>query len=782
MVKSTKIKFSRQLLLLISFALLFCLIACGGSKDTDTGSNSTTTSVASLTLSVPSSITYPTPVTVTAILRDANGALVQGAVVTFSAASSLVAFDPSSATALTDVNGTASITLNAADSTSEGATSISASAPVTTSGTTTTVTSAPVGIAVHKVSNLSSLILSVPSSVTYPTQVTATAVLRDASGALANNVIVTFSAANSSLVAFTSSTAITVAGSASVNLSAAGISSTGATYISASAPITVGGVITTITSTPVAIAVNGASITLDTPLTLSPSSISAFGTSSISVPVLVNGSPATVPISVTFSSPCATAGKAQISSPVTSILGTATSTYTDNGCAGDDVITASITGYTRSATLTVAAPAANNIQFVSATPEIIGTKTVGAASLSKSSVVKFKVVNSSNLGMAGVVVDFSLLPANVPGGVSLSATQATSDSNGEITTAVTSGTVPTPVWVVATVHSTPTIFSQSNVLTITTGLPTQDFFSLSVQTYNIEGWVYDGVTSTLTVIASDRLGNPVPDGTAINFVTEGCQIQPASCTTASGTCTVTFRSAELRPSDGRVTILAYAVGEKSFVDGNGNNIYDASTSPAETFYDLGDLYIDANENGTWDTGEQFYLPYSSAGSVACQSQPGGTALPGNYADVPSKTNTCTGTWGNNYVRRDTVIVLSGSVPTISPDTVTMGSKCIKSINLTLKDVNNNPMPEGTTIAIGTNHVYFTPSGATSASTAAVTIDAGSPVLNTNIAGGTIFRLTVDGGTSCYAPFPPVAFPEGFVNVIITTPKGLVTPFVITVNP
>ena len=41
-------------------------------------------------------------------------------------------------------------------------------------------------------------------------------------------------------------------------------------------------------------------------------------------------------------------------------------------------------------------------------------------------------------------------------------------------------------------------------------LPAQNGFSLSVQTSNIEGWSYDGVDTTLLVIASDRMGNPVP--------------------------------------------------------------------------------------------------------------------------------------------------------------------------------------------------------------------------------------------------------------------------------
>jgi hypothetical protein len=328
---------------------------------------------------------------------------------------------------------------------------------------------------------------------------------------------------------------------------------------------------------------------------------------------------------------------------------------------------------------------------------------------------------------------------------------------------------------VATVHGT-SLKSQSNTLTITTGLPTQNFFSLSVQTYNIEGWNYDGITSALLIIASDRLGNPVPDGTAINFITEGSQITPASCTTTGGTCSVNFTSAASRPANGRVTILAYALGEKSFIDTNANNSHDSG----ETFYDLGDPYIDANENGIWDSGEQ-YITSSTAGSSACLTQPSATALPSNYANVPSKENTCTGAWGQNYVRRDAVIVLSGSDAYITmPHTVSMGSSCTQSISRMLMDVNGNPMPAGTTVTIANNNVYHDEEGY-EPGTADVRVT-GTPVINTNNLGGTPITITVSGGTYC-SSFPVLQYPQGSVDIVVTTPKGLSTtiPFTVTGN-
>lgn len=674
MTKLTNTKLSLSALLLVFFISFFSLLSgCGGSKSPAAGTATTPAVVdlSSVTLSTAFNfVTYGTPLSASATVRDANGVIVPNAVVTFAADSGLVVFDPVSATALTNGGGTASILINTADPTSAGATNITAFTSITTGGTATAVISAPVGIAV-----------------------------------------------------------------------------------------------------------GGALVTLGT-LTLGSPSISAYGTSSVSIPVYISGVLATIPIQVAFSSTCAglIPAKATLTTPVTTILGTATSTYKDLGCgSGTDSITASVTGATVNATITVVPPAANNMQFISAVPASIG---ILGSSLPQSSVVKFQVVDASNNGVAGVLVDFSLLPLSLPGNVTLSAPSATSDASGYVTVSVITGTVPTPVWVVAQVHTNPAILSQSNTLTITTGMPTQNFFSLSVSTFNIEGWSHDGVTSTLTIIASDRLGNPVPNGTAIDFITPvSGQILPATCSTSGGTCTVTYKSSGSRPTNGRVTLLAYAVGEKSFIDANGNNSYDAG----ETFYDLGDLYIDANENGHWDPGEQSFAPCPTCpfGSLPCLERPSGNPLPASYANVPSKDNTCTGSWETNYVRRSAVLVLSGSSPTISPTIVSMLSHCRKRFDLLMADENGNPMPAGTTVTTANNNVYYTPNGATTATKATVSIIYGTPVVNTAVAGGTLITLLVEA--DCSAGIP-VAYPSGDVDIVVKAPLGLSTGINITVNP
>jgi hypothetical protein len=298
-------------------------------------------------------------------------------------------------------------------------------------------------------------------------------------------------------------------------------------------------------------------------------------------------------------------------------------------------------------------------------------------------------------------------------------------------------------------------------------LPTQTRFSLAVETWNIEGWGIDNVPDKVTALAFDRLGNPVPDGTAINFYSEAAGFDSASCSTANGSCSVTFLSQNSsRPSDGRITIMASAVGEKSFIDANANNAYDSG----ETFYDLGARYIDNDEDGQWDTGEQILDYFNPTTSVACTIKPGSSALPSDYAK--SVENSCDATWDINYVRDDNVIILSSHKPYQTSYTVTMGSACHKSSTLSLNDENGNAMPAGATISIGSNAVYYLNSSSNS-TTATVSIDSGSPVTK-SYDYGTTFVLTVDG-PDC------ISSPSGTVNVIVTSPKGHTTTIPVTVN-
>ncbi len=684
------------------------------------------------------------------------------------------------------------------------------------------------------------------NKVTSGTPVNVSATVKDASGKLISGAVVTFTT-NSSFAVFTpaSGTALTASdGVANLSMNAASLTAAGATTLQASAQWSVGGAGATATSGPLGFAVGSASVTLGT-MSLGSPSISAYGSTSVSVPVLVNGVAATVPISVSFTSGCVSSSKASITSPVTSVNGVATTTYKDNTCSSaptGETITATVAGVSATSTGTIitAAPVANNVQFVSATPTVIATNGTGASTLPQSALVKFKVVDSTNNGVPGKAVNFSLTPTSTTTAVTLSSTSQTSDSAGEVSVSVTSGPVPTPVWVVAVLAANPTITSQSNALTITTGLPSQNFFSLSVSTHNIDGWSYDGALTTLTVIASDRLGNPAPDGTVANFVSEGGQIQGGTsglgtCATVAGTCSLTLKSANYRPNgettnlpaanlagavqaldgngnpivinnngtagpplfvqNGRVAVLAYALGEKSFVDANGNNIWD----PGETFYDLGDPFLDSNENGRWDSGtaqpdlaEQFFNYQTVANPVACATQNTTTspftsaALPGSYADAPSKANTCNGLInGTNikaYVRRGATIIFSGTQPQISMNSFDMGTKCLATFGFWLMDENNNPMAQGSGLAVANNVVTYIPAGATTKTPASITF-ANPTVLDTTHAGGTWHQFTVDGGPTCVGGGTGGSgYPAGTFNLTVNaSPRNIATSIPISIK-
>jgi hypothetical protein len=61
--------------------------------------------------------------------------------------------------------------------------------------------------------------------------------------------------------------------------------------------------------------------------------------------------------------------------------------------------------------------------------------------------------------------------------------------------------------------------------------------------------------------------------------------------------------------DGRVSITAYAVGEESYTDNDG----DLDFTAGEPFGDLGQVYIDKNDNTAIDAGE--YITGSAANSI-----------------------------------------------------------------------------------------------------------------------------------------------------------------------
>jgi len=736
------------------------------------------------------SISLSSPAKVTATVRDTLGAVVPNVVVTFATSASLATMVPA-ATALTDGAGVASIQIVAASPAAAGATTVSATATVegaSVSGSagfsvTPTNVGSP-GVTVVLTDSSGKAVSSISPG--NPAKVVAT--IRDATGSGVPNAVVSF-ATNPSLATMTpaSGTALTNAsGVASIQIDAAGLTAAGATTISATANVS-GASVTGSTG----YSVSAANAVLGT-MTVATNPLSPYATTSVSVPVSGVGS---TPVTINFSSICAGTGKATLPVSVQTVNAVATATYTDKGCASTDTITASVAGLavTATTTIVVQTPGATSIQFVSATPSTIVLKGTGGAGLVESALVKFKVVDSNNAPIVGADVSLDLTTRT--GGILLDGSSAEvrkkTDGNGEVSVSVQSGTAPTAVWVRATVTSvSPTFSSQSSVLRISTGRPAQDRFSIGASTHNIEGWSTNGVTTTVGVIASDRLGNPVPDGTAINFIAEGAQIVP-SCATVNGACSVTFTSANPHPTGddepnhivtaGRVTVLAYALGEESFSDLYGDNIYHGPGGAAtdargdDPFNDLGDVFIDNNEDGTWQAGEQF-IAFNSASSNACVS---GIAT---SPTAPSKAATCDGRWGAAHVRQKEVIVLSGVNPDVSANrpgvgrfitsqiTYSMGgaTTCTKAFSFYVFDENKNPMPAKTAL------VTVSPP----ASLGTVTISP-STVQDSTAAGGTFHTLQISKPTTTdpdtnLETCVTLGLAGVPLSISVTTPGGMVT--------
>ena len=282
-------------------------------------------------------------------------------------------------------------------------------------------------------------------------------------------------------------------------------------------------------------------------LQISNPAVSAGGSTSVSA-YLVNsdGSLYTQSATVNFNSPCVAAGTAlvQPAASATTTSGIATITYAARGCSGSDLITATATvggqALSASGTVTVAAASVGSIAFVSATPTNIALQGTGDSTRPESSTVVFQVRDATGGPVSNANVSFTLNTS--VGGISITPTTAVSDSQGNVQTVVSAGTVATSVNVTAIVTSvTPNISTQSSQLTVTTGIPTANSFSLSAQCFNIEGWEYDGTTTGINARLGDRFQNPVPDGTAVTFTSEGGNIQ-SQCTT---TTTPTTRKARL---------------------------------------------------------------------------------------------------------------------------------------------------------------------------------------------------------------------------------------------
>ncbi|MBW2100640.1 MAG: Ig-like domain-containing protein [Deltaproteobacteria bacterium] len=347
----------------------------------------------------------------------------------------------------------------------------------------------------------------------------------------------------------------------------------------------------------------------------------------------------------------------------------------------------------------------SSINFISSDPKTISLAGTGGISRVETSKLIFQVMDEFGVPVEGEQVDFEL--STTVGGITLSAENGITNSDGNVSVSVNSGTIHTSVRVTVNIYSDPLISTISDEIVISSGVPDQDSFSLSLETFNPEAWNYDGVEVEITIRAADHFNNPVPAGTMVAFTTEGGSIDPSCQTDETGACSVTWRSQAPRLDNGRVTILATAIGDESFIDSNGNGWYDA-TEPLVT--DLPETFRDDNDNTTFDDGWEEFLDFNSDGIY--------TPANGIYNGVlcsDDAKQTEDGTTELVHVRDSLRLNMSESHARISFSD--MGGNPINQVNLTSATgvssqtvivtiggyYNNLPMPYETTISAETSN-------------------------------------------------------------------------------
>jgi len=146
-------------------------------------------------------------------------------------------------------------------------------------------------------------------------------------------------------------------------------------------------------------------------------------------------------------------------------------------------------------------------------------------------------------------------------------------------------------------------------VTTNPGVISQKHFSVKAselfpQVVDTTNNTYTETEVTITVRIGDRNNLSITDPHTVSFRTEYGLINPSTCQTdENGTCSVTW-IADADPfdvvPDFLVTITAFAIGEESFTDSNGNAVFDDGDAG---FEDLEEPYNDANRNEIYDAGD-----------------------------------------------------------------------------------------------------------------------------------------------------------------------------------
>lgn len=323
-------------------------------------------------------------------------------------------------------------------------------------------------------------------------------------------------------------------------------------------------------------------------------------------------------VTINFSTSCGTFEPESVTS---SNQGDITTSYTaidSNGklCEGTQKIIASNSSdasIKKEVQINIANIVANSLLYTTTTPVNIVTKNSGSASSGK---VEFTVYANGvpasnqeiNIELVKGPSDLSLSSANF-----VRSTVIKSDSAGKILVNLYPGSLPGPVEIKAALKVNPNVFVLSKDVAVATGRAYQAGLSLSMSKNSLRTDI-DGDSATIVARLADRVGNPVPKGTVISFVSEGGKVEPNCATNDQGECSVKLITQNPRPLNNRVSVIAYTEGDKTYKDVNGDNMYTIGTDIL--LNNIGDFFRDDNENNQFDAGEFIYKRNVSGATCA----------------------------------------------------------------------------------------------------------------------------------------------------------------------
>jgi adhesin/invasin len=348
------------------------------------------------------------------------------------------------------------------------------------------------------------------------------------------------------------------------------------------------------------IALTGAGAPATIILGADSTTISIFGTTGITAQVLDDeGNPVADGTAVFFSASLVGTG---VTPSDTTVEGLATAIFSAGTQSGVATVVATSGAVSATVSITIASGPAGSLEFVSAVPTVIGVK---GSALPQKSTITFRVRDvNGNPVTDGTLVTFTLI-SGVGGTETLEPVQVGTTA-GLASTVLTSGTVSGPVRVQARVTvGSITLTSTSTNVSIAGGAPSGAHLGIAPAFRNIAGLVTQGIICPATAIVGDRFGNPVPQNTAVSFFTNGGVIAPQGLTDEIGNALSEIKTGPPTPhvgtvtnfSDPRtgvVTIIAVTQGEETFIDSNGNGLFDGPQefNPNDPELDTPEPFID----------------------------------------------------------------------------------------------------------------------------------------------------------------------------------------------